>query len=141
MSENNKEKRVIYPLRLSPSERAELEELAAKVGLKLSSYLRQAGLNGDGQHQKSFDALVPEVNRRAYLDLAETNYQLRRIGININQIAKANNTALRLGHKLEVEWDLLSQLSQQLEELESWIEELRVELIGLDRSKRELDDR
>ncbi len=127
-----KEKRVIYPLRLSPSERKKLEELAEAVGLKLSSYLRQAGLNGgEVGSQKKMNPIVPEANRRTYWELGETNYQLRRIGININQIAKASNTALKRGYLLPVESEKLSQLSQQLEELEGHIEQLRASMIGV----------
>lgn len=132
MSEKKKEKRVIYPLRLSPSERKKLEELAEAVGLKLSSYLRQAGLNGgEVGSPKKMNPIVPEANRRTYWELGETNYQLRRIGININQIAKASNTALKRGYLLSVESEKLSQLSQQLEELEGHIEQLRASMIGV----------
>ena len=74
---------------LTPAERAELEHRAANAGLSLSSFCRAAALGDAG----------PRARRRPTVEaatLAQTHGELRRVGNNLNQIARALNG----GHKV-----------------------------------------
>ena len=106
MSEPNPEKRKNWTLRLSPSERATLEEKAASVGLKLSPYLREAGLKKTIQPKNP----IPEINRATYVELG-------RIGNNINQIAKAAHISIKRGTGCNVNPHELSALLTVLKEI------------------------
>ena len=107
MSKPNSEKRKNFPLRLSPSERAVLEEKAKSCGLKLSAYLREAGLK---KKISSRVNRVPEINRATYVELG-------RIGNNINQIAKAANISVKRGMGCNVNPRELSALLALLKQI------------------------
>ena len=100
MSREKQERRKNYPLRLSSSERAALEAKAEAAGLKLSAYLRQAGLNKTVSAKKE---LVPAINRLTYTELG-------RIGHNINQMTKAAHKSLQRGMGCNVDPDELNGL-------------------------------
>lgn len=71
---------------LTPVERAELERRAQLAGMRdLGLYLRHAVVA-----QRPPRATVPEVNR-------ELLTEMRRIGVNINQIARDTNATRSLG--------------------------------------------
>ena len=107
MSELKKEKRKNFPLRLSPSERTALEQKAKSAGLKLSPYLREAGLNKTiAVKTKS----VPEINRAIYVELG-------RVGNNINQITKAAHTSIQRGTGCNVNPTELSTLLALLKQI------------------------
>ena len=108
----NGDKRQIFPLRLSLDERVELELRAKEAGLKLSEYLRSAGLN------RPHRPIVPEINRNTYVELG-------RIGNNLNQLTKACHTALQQGHSFNLDISLLQSLANQLEQL-------RLEVLAVD---------
>ena len=113
--EEKKENRKIFSLRLSASERLELENKAAEVGLKLSEYLRQTGL------RKKIRAKVPEINREMYLELG-------RIGNNLNQITKNCHIALQQGKEFNIDINLLQSLTDKLDEV-------RLSVIGINPEK------
>ena len=116
--EEKKENRKIFSLRLSASERLELENKAAEVGLKLSEYLRQTGL------RKKIRAKVPEINREMYLELG-------RIGNNLNQLTKNSHIALQQGNEFNIDIQVLQSLTDKLDEV-------RLSVIGINPEK---DDR
>ena len=95
-----------YQLRLLPSERERLEQLAAGANLKLSEYLRSAGLN------KTIRATVkvPEINRATYIELG-------RIGNNINQLTKAAHASITRGANCNIDTDKLSELSKIIQRM------------------------
>ena len=73
---------------LTPEERAELDRRARVAGLSLSSFCRAAALGDAG----------PRARRRPTVEaaaLAQTHAELRRVGNNLNQIAKALNSGHR----------------------------------------------
>jgi hypothetical protein len=115
----SKEIRQIFPLRLSPTERNLLEEKASAAGLKLSEYLRQAGLKRP--QRKS----LPEINRNTYVELG-------RIGNNLNQLTKACHTALKKGVGCNIDPTVLESLSTQLNQV-------RLEVIGVNPKETEDD--
>ena len=115
MSKSKKERRKNFPLRLSASERAALESKAESAGLKLSPYLRQAGLNKSISNKTN---LVPEVNRAIYVELG-------RIGNNINQITKAAHKSLQRGTGCNINPSELSALLALLKQI-------RLEVMAVD---------
>lgn len=66
-------------LRLSPAEMAAIQERADKAGMTMTAFARSAALS-----RKLPSAPVSSVD-------FETRAELRRIGVNLNQIAKAMN--------------------------------------------------
>ncbi len=114
-----KEPRKIFPLLLSPSERVELERRAAEAGMKLSEYLRRAGL------KRKRRARVPDINRQTYIELG-------RIGNNLNQIAKACHLNPSVGG-CHLDPNLLQSLCDQLDQV-------RLELLGVDPYSEEEED-
>lgn len=90
-------------VRLTPGELAVLRGKAHTAGLPLSTYLRQAGL------QKRIRARRGQAGRDAI-------YQLSKIGNNLNQLARAANTAGQVV-ALELLEPVLEQLREVLEEL------------------------
>ena len=101
---NPREKRKTYPLRLANSERAALEENAISAGMKLSEYLRWAGL------KKHLRPRVPEINRQIYVELG-------RIGNNLNQMTRACHVALKQGTGCNIDPALLQSLSESLDQV------------------------
>lgn len=100
------ETRQIFPLRLSPSEKTALEAKATEADLKLSEYLRAAGLKQKISRQQP----VPEVNRMTYVELS-------RIGINLNQLAKACNIAIQRGGGCNIDPSVLEDLRLTLQKI------------------------
>lgn len=85
-------------LRLTPGELAVLRGKAHAAGLPVSTYLRQVGL------KKKIRARRGQVERDAI-------YQLSKIGNNLNQLARAANTAGQV-----VAFDLLEAALAELRE-------------------------
>ena len=102
-----------YQLRLSPSERSQMEEKAQQAGLKLSEYLRAAALNKTIRQR----AKIPEINRATYVELG-------RIGNNINQLTKAVHVSLKRGGSGNVDPIPLSELS-------NLIKRMRLEILAI----------
>ena len=118
-SKNKSERRKNFPLRLSKAERAALEEKASEAGLKLSAYLREAGLNRTVRQRNNF---IPQINRETYVELG-------RIGININQLAKAANTSVLKGLECNIN-------TNELSELLALLQEIRLSVLGLSDDKK-----
>jgi hypothetical protein len=89
-----------YGLRLSPKEKAELEDRAERAGLSLAEYLRRRAL---GKPVKT------QVDK-------EATHELNRIGVNLNQIAHVANAG-DLEH-------IQGQAAEAIEEVRALIEEL-----------------
>ncbi len=88
-----------FNLQLSQSEREILLASAAAVGLNASDYMRYTAL------RQKLPGTITDV-------AADTYEELRRIGTNINQIARAANKAVKAGHPVEVDMELLEELRQ-----------------------------
>jgi hypothetical protein len=74
-------------IRLSPEERATIDEAAERAGLMAGSFARQALLGGPLPRQ----VRRPPVERK---ELARLLGELGKIGGNLNQLAKASNTGV-----------------------------------------------
>ena len=101
-------------IRLTPSEHAEIKTKAGR--LSLSEFFRRAGL-GQPLPRVRHRPPVPEVNRLTYIELG-------RIGTNVNQLAKACNTAIRLGYGCSID-------PQRLEALAATIEQVRLDVLAV----------
>ncbi|MGK2255250.1 MAG: hypothetical protein ACI8Y6_000541 [Brevundimonas sp.] len=103
------------------------------VGLKLTLRLRaedmarletEAGRSGLSRTQWSVSLIRRRLHNRPQMtpaervDLLEVRRELRRIGININQIARALNTAVMEGVVLDLE---VVQLAAFQSELAAWV--------------------
>lgn len=104
-------------IRLTPSEH---EQVQAKLGqLSMSDYFRHAGLDlAIPQVRPRRSRSVPAVNRETYVELG-------RIGSNMNQLAKACNSAILAGYGCNID-------PIQLRKLETVIQELRLQLVAVD---------
>lgn len=69
----------------------------------------------------------PQFNRPEALALIEVRRELRRIGVNINQIARALNTAVMDGVVLDLE---VAQLGAFQAEIAAWVEALGEAFVG-----------
>ncbi len=86
----------VVPVRLTPGERDGLQVKAKSSGLSLSEFIRRAALK-----RRLPPPPVPEINRRAYEELA-------RIGNNLNQLLRAvHSRAVQC-----VDGELLRQLGE-----------------------------
>ena len=98
------EQRKIFSIRLSSKERQSIEIKADSAGMKLGEYIRATVL------EQKIPPSIPETNRKIYIEL-------RRIGNNINQIARAVNIGIKRGDRLNIEMGKLIELSECLDRL------------------------
>ena len=75
---------LVMTFRMTKTEREQLQAKAANMDISVSDYLRLQALNGN--------AAVSDVDKLVLP--AEIVLELRRIGVNLNQIAKAANAGL-----------------------------------------------
>ncbi len=100
-------------LRLSEADLRLLEAEAAAVGLSRTQW--SVSLIRRRLRDR------PQFSRPEALALIEVRRELRRIGVNINQIARALNTAVMEGQVLDLE---LAQLGAFQAEIAAWVEAL-----------------
>lgn len=90
-----------FPLQLTPEERAELDRRAQAAGVDASKYLRTA----------AFSQQLPIRTSALAID---TYRELARLGSNINQLARAANTAVKMGLPVNINTKELEKLRQLL---------------------------
>ncbi|WP_421732053.1 plasmid mobilization relaxosome protein MobC [Brevundimonas sp.] len=100
-------------LRLEAADLVLLEAEASRAGLARTQWA--TALIRRRLHDR------PQLTRPEALALIEVRRELRRIGVNVNQIARALNTAVMEGVVLEVE---LAQLGAFQQEIGAWVEAL-----------------
>lgn len=93
-------------LRLTPIDLAALEREAALHGLSRTQWT--VGLIRARLHRR------PQFRRSEALSLIEVQRELRRIGVNVNQIARALNTAVMDGAVLDLEIAELDAFSAEI---------------------------
>lgn len=82
---NRRKKCEVLTVRLLPAQKAELENKAVIVGMRVTSYARHVLLT-DRPIASS------RVNQAALAELSKVSYRLNKIGVLINQIARVCNT-------------------------------------------------
>lgn len=98
-------------LRLTEVDLARLTDEAAAAGLSRTQW--SAALIRARLHRR------PQLRPPEAMALIEIRRELRRIGVNVNQIARALNTAVMEGQVLDLE---LAQLGAFRAELGAWVE-------------------
>ncbi|KAK0361600.1 hypothetical protein LTR94_022686 [Friedmanniomyces endolithicus] len=100
-------------LRLTPADLTVLEAEAARAGMTRTQWT--VALIRARLHHR------PQLSRRDAVALIEVQRELRRIGVNVNQIARALNTAVMEGAVLDLE----------VAQLAAFSEEIRAHLVGV----------
>ena len=100
-------------LRLTPADLTVLEAEAARAGMTRTQWT--VALIRARLHHR------PQLSHGDALALIEVQRELRRIGINVNQIARALNTAVMEGAVLDLE----------VAQLAAFSEEIRAHLVGV----------
>lgn len=119
----------IVTIRIKPSQLSELDAQAKAVNLTRSAYVTRK-LTG----QSVLPARVPAVNWQLYGELATISSSLPAIGNNINQIARALNTAQFKGEAIPQSLPKSESLEYALELIETTLEkltEVRLALSGV----------
>ena len=102
-------------LRLSDSDYNQIKARAEQVNLSMSDFMRRAAL------RRTMPRPLAAFDLKAYQVLCQINAQLRIAGNNINQIAKACNSAVALGEPVVVNTGLLERVQQLIRENQATI--------------------
>ncbi len=97
-------------IRLTDSDYSKIQTLANQVNLSMSDFMRRAALN------KTMPRPLAAFDLKAYQVLCKIDAQLRIAGNNLNQIAKACNSAVALGEPVVVNTGLLESVQQLIRE-------------------------
>ena len=105
---------------LTPEEKNTWKAKAASAGLNLNEYIRRC------VERRTITPIQPEVNRHTAIELG-------RIGVNLNQLLRAINTAIASGQHIPN----VSEAISVVEEVYKTVKKLQLELNG---SKSVTDD-
>ena len=97
-------------LRLSDSDYNQIKARAEQVNLSMSDFMRRAAL------RRAMPRPLAAFDLKAYQVLCKIDAQLRIAGNNLNQIAKACNSAVALGEPVVVNTGLLESVQQLIRE-------------------------
>jgi hypothetical protein len=97
-------------LRLSDSDYNQIKARAEQVNLSMSDFMRRAAL------RRALPRPLAAFDLKAYQVLCKIDAQLRIAGNNLNQIAKACNSAVALGEPVVVNTGLLESVQQLIRE-------------------------
>ncbi len=118
-------------LRFYPSDLARIDREAKQLNLTRTEYITRCALDKPVEKKQIF-----KVNWHTYRIMGEMREQLKRVGNNINQIAKAFNTARLDGQHLPSDYPLLDELSAiraYAERTARELNQIRLLLIGKDK--------
>jgi hypothetical protein len=99
---------------LTPEEKERWSKKAATAGLNMNEYIRSC------VERRAIAPVPPEVNR-------VTAVELGRIGINLNQLVRAMNTAIASGQEIS-DVDVKEALSQ-VKEVDKAVKKIQLELL------------
>ena len=97
-------------LRLSDSDYNQIKARAEQINLSMSDFMRRAAL------RRAMPRPLAAFDLKAYQVLCKIDAQLRIAGNNLNQIAKACNSAVALGEPVVVNTGLLESVQQLIRE-------------------------
>jgi hypothetical protein len=97
-------------IRLTDSDYNQIKARAERVNLSMSDFMRRAAL------KRAMPRPLAVFDLKAYQVLCQINAQLRIAGNNINQIAKACNSAVVLGEPVVVNTGLLESVQQLIQQ-------------------------
>lgn len=93
--------KVLPPIRCTEKEKSLIVQRATQSGLSLSEYVRKMATKGK------------VVIRKSTMDF-ETVYQLKKIGVNLNQQTRALNSTGAIPYELKAVWRKLDSLLEQM---------------------------
>ncbi len=102
----------IITIRLSNEEKEILQQKADALGLKLNKLARLKLINVDVAKTNK----IVSVNWKYYEQLGKINFQLGKIGTNINQLAHNANLSMQMGSPMQVEIIKLNEMSAVIKE-------------------------
>lgn len=97
-------------IRLTDSDYSQIQTLANQVNLSMSDFIRRAAL------KRAMPRPLTVFDLKAYQVLCQINAQLRVAGNNLNQIAKACNSAVVLGEPVIVNRGLLESVQHLIQQ-------------------------
>ena len=97
-------------IRLTDSDYSQIQTLANQVNLSMSDFMRRAAL------KRAMPRPLTIFDLKAYQVLCQINAQLRVAGNNLNQIAKACNSAVVLGEPVIVNRGLLESVQHLIQQ-------------------------
>ena len=97
-------------IRLSDADYNQIKARAEQTNLSMSDFMRRAAL------KRAMPRPVAAFDLKAYQVLCKIDAQLRIAGNNLNQIAKACNSAVALGEPVVVNTGLLESVQQLIRE-------------------------
>jgi|SRR4028119_1501979 Bacterial mobilisation protein (MobC). len=97
-------------IRLTDSDYSQIQTLANQVNLSMSDFMRRAAL------KRTMPRPLAAFDLKAYQVLCKIDAQLRIAGNNLNQIAKACNSAVILGEPVIVNRGLLESVQQLIQQ-------------------------
>ncbi|MFM9264928.1 plasmid mobilization protein [Tychonema sp. BBK16] len=97
-------------IRLSDSDYSQIKARAEQVNLSMSDFMRRAAL------KRAIPRPIAAFDLKAYQVLCKIDAQFRIAGNNLNQIAKACNSAVILGEPVVVNTGLLENVQQLIRE-------------------------
>src|SRR4028119_2129327 len=97
-------------IRLTDSDYNQIKARAEQVNLSMSDFMRRAAL------RRTMPRPLAAFDKKAYQVLCKIDAQLRIAGNNLNQIAKACNSAVALGEPVVVNTGLLERVQQLIRE-------------------------
>jgi len=97
-------------IRLTDSDYNQIKARAEQVNLSMSDFMRRAAL------RRAMPRLLAAFDLKTYQVLCKIDAQLRIVGNNLNQIAKACNSAVILGEPVVVNLGLLKSVQQLIRE-------------------------
>ena len=107
----------IITIRLSNEEKEILQQKADALGLKLNKLARLKLINVDVAKTNK----IVSVNWKYYEQLGKINFQLGKIGTNINQLAHNANLSMQMGSPMQAEIIKLNEMSAYIEEMRDLI--------------------
>ena len=105
-------------IRLTDSDYNQIKARASLVNLSMSDFMRRAAL------RRAMPRPLAAFDLKAYQVLCKIDAQLRIAGNNLNQIAKACNSAVALGEPVVVNTRLLERVQQLIRENQNAIKSI-----------------
>jgi hypothetical protein len=114
-------------VRVSQEVKDRLLKQAKQWQIKLSEYLRLKLITLSTLSEPQ----VVNVDWEKYNQLGEINFQLRKMGTNINQLAHSANLSIQMGDPMDLQFEKLIQISENIEQTKDILTEIRTELEAL----------
>ncbi len=121
-------RKITHPVRFAADEYEQLKKKAYEARVSIGEFIRRAALRRRVVELRP----PPQLNWKLY-------EELQAIGVNLNQIAKAVNTAVKIGQEVNIDKE---QLQKLVESLGASIRETQMQLLecgAADDDTEELD--